>query len=182
MTTETKKYIILSALANIIIAILVFLVILPSSLSIADNKKAIAKSQNELDSIQRKTDDLKKIARSKNTAEMLQKINSLWPNDKEISAFIINLENLAKEQSLTFDNLSIAEIAKAKPKKSGENKSSSSDIQFSFSTSGGYDQVMTIIRKLESFSRFNAVSSIQMTRKDQTTVSMQITGLIYYGD
>lgn len=158
--------------------LLVFFIIWPTTQNIAETKKAISKSENELLQAQTKYDNLRKISKSENTASMLTKITDLWPENKEISNFVISMENLAKSENLTFNNLSLSDIATKKTKGS---KDTSSKVQFSFTTEGQYTQIMSVIKKLEKFERYNTITNLAFTKKGDGNINATITGVIYYG-
>ena len=106
----------------------------------------------------------------------VNKAGLLWPDEKEVSAFIVDLENLANGLGLTLKNVSISENAV-----NNKNSSKKKQIQFSFDTKADFAKNMAVIASLEKFSRFNSIRQISLNKDSDGLVMMKITGSIYYG-
>lgn len=146
-----------------------------SKIAITNKETELFNSENKLKSL---------VVMSKQDEEhkaIITKTNLLWPDDKEINSFIIQLEKLAQSENLTFNNLSLTEPkAVKKTDKTKEKKPALNSVQFSFDTNGSTASLYNILKKLQSFERLNNLTEINFTARDDQ-VSMKVTGNIYYG-
>ena len=160
-----------------LIGILLSLLILPVIGSINDRKSVLLKQQNDFKSQEQRSILLKTM--QKDSTEFQMKVNKaglLWPDEKEVSAFIVDLENLANALGLNLKNVSISENAV-----NNKNSSKKKQIQFSFDTKADFAKNMAVIASLEKFSRFNSIRQISLNKDNDGLVMMKITGSIYYG-
>lgn len=179
MSPFYRKTTVSFVLLGIILIVLTSFVALPLSENIEQDKRLLAKKESDYETSQEKVLILRKTAGDETkTNEIREKTLLLWPDDKAISNFIVDLEELAVSENLTFDNLSISENTPDPKNKSG---SGYKTVQFSFDTKGSYDRVINIITKLEKFERFNSMKSLAIASKDSENVSAKFTGEIYYG-
>jgi len=170
---------------NITIQIIILLVSITSVLlffikptinEIKSSKHSLKQKQTDLINSTEKYEALKKASKNEvSIAQIETKILGLYPDDKDISNFIINLEKLAKNENLTFNNLSISEA------KSSGKKAEASSVQFDFNTSGSYQQINNIVKKLEQFARVNTINNLNLSIKGENDINLKVTGHIYYG-
>jgi len=191
MTSAWKKIIITaSAYTAIFIALIIF-ALNPSINSLKQHKQKLADSQNKLDETYLKLNSLQKIDKHpeefKATSEV---VNNLWPDNLDISRFIVQTENLAKTNNIILENFSVDEIkntAKSTAKDSdsetakSEKKKTETGTQFTFSMQSPYNSTLSFIKGMETLSRFNSISSINLSGNDSGIISMRLTGSIYYG-
>lgn len=154
-----------------------FFVVFPLISTIREDKKQLAETQLEYNDDENKAIALRSLEKNKDNLEAkADQIDKLWPDDKEVSNFIVDLENLANSQSVTLKNVAIGEATS-----SAKNDKKNKQIQFSFDTKASFDQNLTIIRNMEKFSRFNSLSQINFSKDSDGLIIMKIAGLIYYG-
>lgn len=173
MDKFTKKILLLVTLILGLSALLVFFVILPANKNISEHKAVITRFQTESASKEAKLSLLRKYKNSETMKEMTDKLDELWPENKNVSSLIISLDDLSKNHNTTFNNLSVAEKAIEKNKESS--------IQFSFSTKTDYPTLLSIIKSLENFDRFNKANQIDMALSNDGLITLQFNGEIYYG-
>jgi len=179
MSPFIKKVIFTTIIGLAAFGLLFAFVALPLTQNIGQHKRTLDKKSLEYSSLQERYETLKRThENAAQTEAIYNKVTGLWPDGKEVSNFIVSLENLAISQSLTFDNVSIVESAKASPKTAD---SKVAGVQFSFNTSGSFSVMLETLRKLEKFERFNNVSSVDLATKSDGTISAKVNGEIYYG-
>jgi Tfp pilus assembly protein PilO len=160
---------------SLIILINIFLII-PASTSIKQNQKLLTEKIERYTSQEKKISTLQSIqGKSEEQTSQLEKINSLWPDEKQVSNFIVDLENMANIENITLRNITISESANSKNKKDSE-------IQFSFDTKTSFNQILNIIKNLEKFSRFNTIKQLGFANDSEGLISLKVTGSIYYGN
>jgi len=163
-------------------AILIIFVTLPTVTSIRENKKTLSAKQTEFVSNEEKVSILRGLQKNQDSlTARIDKINSLWPDQSEVSNFIVNLENIS-----AFENINLKNIAMSEPKTAASNSTASKakkkkSVQFSFDTQASFAQNLAIIKNMERLSRFNSIKQLNLTRGEDDVVFMKITGNIYYG-
>jgi Tfp pilus assembly protein PilO len=157
-----------------------FFVAWPLVNQIESSQANIENKYADFQSMMEKSESLKKAAKnSSEMAEINSKVMALYPDSKDVSNFIIDLEKIAEEENITLNNLSISE-PKTTPKKG--DKSAGSTIQFDFSTEGSYSQMSSLVKKLEQFSRINTINTLNIASKGDDLINIKISGMIYYGN
>jgi Tfp pilus assembly protein PilO len=152
--------------------------LIPFIQSIRENKEILSKKQTELLEKEEKILILKNWQKNSDKLKAkVEKINALWPNDKDVSKFIVDLENLANQENLTLRNVTVSE-SNSKSKSKNKRK----EIQFSFDTKSDFGKDLATITQMERFSRFNTIKQINFNRDEEGLVTMKVTGTIYYGD
>lgn len=184
-----KTFITASVYLVIFVAIIIF-ALKPSIDGLEQNKKKIAASQTELNQIYDKLDYLQKISKNPDELKSTEKIvNNYWPDNSDISQFIVQTEDLAKSNNLILDNISIDENKKTSSAKKDDSKQSSSakksnspsGSQFTFNLQAPYQSILTFIKGMETLPRFNSISSISLNGTEESGINMRLSGTIYYG-
>lgn len=179
MTPFIQKTIFAIIIGLTAFGLLLGFVALPLAKNIGQNKRALDKKGQEYNNLQERFEVLRKTHQdAEQTQAIYNKVTGLWPDDKDVSNFIVSLEDLAISQSLTFDSVSIVENVKAS-KKTADSKTVG--VQFSFNTSGSFGQILETLRRLEKFERFNEISSVELTTKSDGAISAKVNGEVYYG-
>jgi len=204
------RYLIYSGFYLAVLILIIVLGILPQYNNLAKNQKDLSGVKSELNVATKKRSGLEKLSKDKTKIDQI-KLTALeyLPETKNNSDFVVKVEALAKELSVTVKAFSFTEV-KAQTKVLSDTsdtvtdsktsaKSSSSDSQgssstvkkevpkneseFSISLSSDYGTVIKFIEKLESFPRINSVDSITITGYDRTSgnLNLRITGRIFYG-
>ncbi|MFA4995947.1 MAG: type 4a pilus biogenesis protein PilO [Patescibacteria group bacterium] len=175
-----KTIITVSIYLAIFVAITIF-ALKPSIDGLKQNNKKITSSRTELNQIYDKLDYLQKISKNPDDLKSTEKIvNNYWPDNSDISQFIVQTEDLAKSNSLVLDNISINEIKNAQTSSTKKN-SSPNGSQFTFNTRTSYSSLLNFIKGMETLARFNSISSIDLNGTEEGTINMRLTGKIYYG-
>ncbi len=166
-----------------LVTILIVFILLPTVTNINENKKILSSKQTEFMDNEEKISILRGLQKNPSDLKIrIDKINNLWPTNSEISGFIVNLENIAVAQDINLKNISMSEPkAVSDSKKDSKNKKKMS-IQFSFDTQAAFNQSLTIVKDMETLSRFNSIKQINLTRGDEGLVFMKVTGNVYYGE
>ena len=179
MTPFIQKIIFATVIGLASFGLLFAFVALPLTQNISQNKKNLAKKSQEYSNLQESYETLKKThENAAETENIYKKVIGLWPDDKDVSNFIVSLEDLAIGGSLTFDNVSIVESQKVSKK---ADSSKATGIQFSFNTSGSFGAILETLRKLEKFERFNNISLVDLSTKSDGAISAKVSGEVYYG-
>lgn len=175
-----KKIIFITIIGLAAFGLLFSFVALPMAKNISQNEKTLAKKSQEYSNLQERYEALKKTHENADqTQAIYDKVAGLWPDDKSVSNFIVSLDDLALNKSLTFDNVTIVENTQTVKKTADSSKNTS--VQFSFTTSGSYSQILETLKSLEKFERFNKISSVDLTAKDDGVISAKVSGEVYYG-
>lgn len=194
MSSTWKKTIIIVGTYLVIFIIVTIFALKPSIDGLKQNKQKVAAKQTELNQIYDKLDYLQKISKNSKDFESTEKIvNNYWPDNSDISQFIVQTEDLAKNNSLVLDNISINEVKKTKTsttkgeaddsKQSSAAKKSTAPngLQFTFNLRTPYSSILSLIKGMETLPRFNSISSINLSGTEDGNINMKLTGMIYYG-
>lgn len=174
-----KSMLLYLSLLVIMTALLLAFILLPLISNIKVGKQQLAEKQTKYNDEENRVVTLKSLEKNKDDLQTkIDRINNLWPDDKEVSNFIVNLEGLANQQNITLKNVAISESTSSSASKSDKKVKK---IQFSFDTQTTFNQNLAIIKSMEKFSRFNAISQINFTKDNDGSILMKITGSIYYG-
>ena len=99
-------------------------------------------------------------------------VNSKLPADKDISSFIMQIEDSAKKTNVKLNRVKpIGE----------ENKENYRDIKVELDITGDYFQTLEFLKKLEQLQRFNTVTDMSVQAKDEI-LNSKLSLLVYsYG-
>lgn len=184
MSNNLKKKLFILLIFVLIFLGICFTFVIPTTDNIIQNKKILAEKQVELIQLSKKVDVL--LNTSKHPEEFSKISNTAsnyWPQDQDVSKFIVQTEGLANSKGTVIENLSIAPQAS---KKKNDNKKLPAyqkfdSVQFSFSIKSNYDTLKDIIENMETLARYNILTSISLNLDEEGLVSTNITGNIFYG-
>ena len=151
----------------IVLALLGFFAIRPVAGLLVKHTTEIGQVRGEVSSIQKKTDELRKLKGSIDTYEQTYAplLDGL-PKTKNVAAFQTELDELAKltgSQLLTFD---------AAPKTSGTTTATSvggfQAVPANVTLGGTYASVQDFIRRVETMNRFTRVASLDLKASPDT--------------
>jgi len=181
MSSSFRKIVLaIGAYLIIFVAIIVF-ALKPSLDGLRQNRQKVSSKQTDLNQIYDKLDYLQKISKNPQDLESNEKIvNNYWPDSSDISQFIIQTENLANNNNLVLDNVSINEIKNTKTS-SNKKDNSSNGSQFSLSLKSSYPSILNFIKGMETLPRFNSISLINLSGTTEGSINVQLTGTVYYG-
>lgn len=198
-----KHHIVISLGFMLIFGITIFWFTAPTLSSLAVNKKAFYDKQAELNLIYQKTDALRSAQKKQDQyKEAVDRVATWWPDNQDISKFIIQTEEMAKKNNTVISNFSISQpVAVKKPiEEEKETKDAKSDAasqatnkktpakpvkkssQFNFSYQSTYPVAHSILEAMEGFDRYNTVDSVNMIVNEKQEVSTSLVGRIYYGN
>lgn len=201
-----KKSIISISIYLLLFFALILLILLPTSKKLKQNKILIKEKNATLENNFSKISSLQKV--EKNIDEF-NKINETvvgyLPPLLQSSQFIVEVEGLTNSLGITIDNFSMNATSSAfdtGSKTKTETKSSDSDLsssknnsnqketkkknsgtqqnQFTLSVQTDYNKALEFIKQMEKLSRFNSVSSINISSKEDNLINLKIDGYIYY--
>ena len=176
MDNNQKKTLIYGASFLALIAILIFLFLIPFYKNLSKTKSDIAEKQNQFSQNQSNIAYLTKLSSDQASFDKLyNSANGYWPDDAEVSKFLIQTDGLATDLGLVIQTVSINDKVNGKDGKPLPEKG------FTLSFSADYPTTLQFLKKLENMARFNSENSIGLTLGDQNNLSAQITGFIYYG-
>lgn len=193
MKTKTKpltKHLIICAIYLIIIAIVIFVGVLPQYRNLTKKQEELGEIKTELNAISKKRTNLTKIAKEKGKIEQTkQTIYEYLPPNKDNSDFVVKVEALAKELSINISAFSFtATKEKTNTDKSAESKSTKKETvnnssEFSINFTTNFGSIIQFTEKLESFPRLNIVDTLAISGYDKTndTLNFRLTGRIFYG-
>ena len=133
------------------------------------------------------------------TQEMIDRVDKMWPDQDNVSDFIVQLEAMAQKNGVILNSLSITESIVKETKSTGtetkeeEGTGKNSDAatpktqakteagtKFSFDTSASYNTLTQIMLDLENFPRFNSLDTLTIGRSSNTDgLSLKINGQFY---
>ncbi len=194
MSRVFKKIIITASIYLVIFIAVIVFALNPSINSLKQNKQKVVSNQNKLDQTYLKLNTLQKIEKHPEEFKAARgMVNNSWPDNLDISHFIVQTENLAKNNSIILENLSVAEIKKSSvksaPKEDGgsekatteKKKDAETGTQFTFGLQAPYSSVLSFIKGMETLPRFNSISLINLSGDDTGIINLRMTGSIYYG-
>ena len=169
-----KKNIIVFIIYLLVFASLTVLFLMPTIKNIKDNKKMLAEKQLEFCQVSDEVSTLQKTKKDNSEVKtMFDTVNGYWPDNQDISQFMVQTEGLANKLNIVIENFAITQPA-TKDKKSNS-------IQFNFTAKAPYPTVIELLRNMESLARFNTISSINLNLDNDGRVSASVIGYIYYG-
>lgn len=156
---------------------------------LAKTQNDIYKINNELLQADKKLQNLKNIKKDESSLNSTaDKVAKYWPDDKNTSEFIVNLENTTSEIPIIVDSLSTNEpkTNKSSTSKSKENATTASSdkyVEFSASLRSSYDNILTFFSRMENLSRYNSIENVSIGsfKKEDQTLNLSVKGKIYYG-
>lgn len=189
-----KKTLINLAVFALLFFGVIFFVLMPTYQRYTQDKSTDAKKKNIVEENNTKINSLQKIAKNSDEFEKIyQNVSNLWPDNLNVSEFMVQIEGLAKDTGLVIDSFSIEEQKTITPTKA---KSSDTDdnatatkstkttantgTKFTMTSKSEYSNVMDLILRMETLARLNAVSSINISAAGPS-LSINIVGHIYYG-
>jgi len=197
MNSYWKKILIMASILVVFIFACLLFETKPIIESYNTHKKQYSDKQNDLLSLFDKLDALQKIEKNSDLFEAKSdEVKTLWPETAEVSKFMIQTEDLAKQKNIVLQNFSIQEKKLAKKVSSSQTEEQSSDsssdstakkeksttiTQFSFNTTAPFPVALDLIRSMETFPRFNSISLISISADDDSSVDLNLTGRLYYG-
>jgi hypothetical protein len=180
----TKKYIFYFIFIILGFAAVTYFFTLPAMENVRANKIVFEKKQTELQNLYAKVDILEKASKdSSGYNKIISTINNYWPDNQEISTFIIQTEELAKAEGIVLENFSITQITSDQKKADAKTSKTTakSYVKFSFSTKSTYPVAYDLLKNMEILARFNSINQISLTLDQDNAVNTTLTGEIYYG-
>ena len=177
MSKFWKKIYIIIAVFVLIYIIIIALFLIPSINNLKNNKVSLSQKQNELNENYSKITSFQKIAKNPEEFNLIiQTPHNYWPDESNISDFIVQTEGLANEVELIINNFSIEDSSNSGKKPEKKNEST----EFSISAKTGYSNIFNLIKNMEELARLNSISSISLSATDED-ISLKMTGQIYHG-
>lgn len=182
MSHSLKNYLIIGSLLIILSALTLFFFILPQYNNFQHNK-------NKLNDLQQKTaQNSSKIAALKASStnptyldKVYKNVNNLWPDNLNVSEFIVQIEGLAKDSNLVIDSFSIEEQKNATSNtKSANQKNKPTGTAFTLSFKSGYGDFIGFLVKMENMARLNSINNLSIN-SDSENLTINITGSIFNG-
>ena len=191
MDSFNKKSIIFSCFYLVLFGGLIYFVFMPALSRLKQNKATFDQKQQVLRNNYDKIESLQKIEKNPKEFDTLSTaVNELWPDNQDISKFIVQIESVAKDSNLVIDNFSVVESTVKKQKATDDSGNASSSntktktdtgTKFSLAVKSPYSNIIDLIGKMETMARLNAISSIDMNYIDESTINLKLTGGVYYG-
>ena len=197
MTNYWKKITLIVTISLIAMALIWFFITKSAIESYYQNKSAYDKKQDDLLTIYDKIEILQKNSKSStNSANVISQVALLWPDNVDVSKFIVQTEELAKQKNFVIENFTISEkkiTSNKSTSSSSDSDSSDSDAkakaaksttitQYSFNVNTTYENALDIIKSMERLARFNAITTFNISgQESNNTVNLNITGKLYYG-
>lgn len=203
------KYLIYTGLYLAVLILIIIFGIMPQYNNLSKNQKDLSQAKSDLNAATKKRASLEELSKNKSQIDQIkQTVFGYLPDAKNNSDFVVKVEALAKELSITIDTFSFTEVKTQTPAKtdSSDNNTSSQKntssapnsttsaqtakkeepknySEFSISLSADYGAIMQFIEKLESFPRINSIDSITVSGYDKSkgTIGLRLTGRIFYG-
>lgn len=202
------KYLIYTGLYLAILILVIVFGIMPQYNNLSKNQKDLDQAKSELDIAAKKRTSLGELSKdTTNIDQIKQTVLQYLPDSKNNSDFVVKVEALTRELSITIDTFSYTEIkTDAAPKTdtsedtsngqkdASDTSKSTTDAatkkeepknysEFSISLSADYGAIMQFIEKLESFPRINSIDAITVSGYNKSTgkLGLRLTGRIFYG-
>lgn len=203
------KYLIYTGLYLSILVLVIIFGIMPQYGSLNANQEELAKARSDLNIATKKRASLEDLSKDQPKIDQIKQIVFEYlPDTKNNSDFVVKVEALAKDLSVTIDTFSFTEVKVKTPAKTdtsentdnGKNDQSNTSnstssaqttnkeepknySEFSISLSADYGAIIQFIEKLESFPRINNIDSIIVSGYDKASgkLNLRLTGRIFYG-
>lgn len=201
------RYLIYTGLYLAVLILAIIFGIMPEYNNLSKNQKDLNQAKSDLDIATKKRTSLEELSKDKTKIDQIkQTVLQYLPDSKNNSDFVVKVEALSKELSITIDTFSFTEVKATTPAKTDTSESDSSKStssssksttstqttkkeepknysEFSISLAADYGAIMQFIEKLESFPRINSIDSITVSGYDKSTgnLGLRITGRIFYG-
>lgn len=205
------KYLIYIGIFLAILVLIIIFGILPQYHNFVNNQKTLAQTKAELNSTAKKRVALEELSKDQTKIDLIKQTTSEYlPQNPENSDFVVKVEALAKELSITIKTFAFIEEKTKTPAKTDTSESengtktakessatNSADTgkttkpkaepknysEFSIDFSAEYGATTQFLEKMESFPRVNSITSINISSYDPNTSTsgLRITGRIFYG-
>lgn len=190
----TKRSLLLTAVYLLLsLAVLIF-GFMPTMSKLKQTKNGIASEQKKQNDNHNKISTLQKIDHNPGEFNKTSQIvDNFWPDDLNISQFIVQAEDLAKSNNVILENFSVSESKtknakkpatedeKDKTAKSSKNTKTNSEVSFNLTSLAGYSTILEFIKGMETLPRFNAITSLDLNGTEDGHVNLKLNGKIYYG-
>jgi Tfp pilus assembly protein PilO len=202
------KYLIYTGLYLAVLILIIIFGIMPQYNSLNKNQKDLNQAKSDLNAAAKKRVSLEELSKDQAKIDQTkQTVFEYLPDSKNNSDFVVKVEALANQLSITIDSFSFTEVKTQTPAKTDSSDSQSTSkssstsndstaktqttkkeepknySEFSISFSSEYGAMMQFIEKLETFPRFNSIDSITISGYDKKSggLGLKITGRIFYG-
>lgn len=162
--------------------ILIFFAIKPTVETILVLQKKLADSDEVLQKITRKANDLSKGKQNYDNLDQAikDKIFTLVPDTVSVKSVIQSLENSAKINNASISALQIQPLI-IDTKEDNNQIGTISEISFIFNTEGNYKNLITLLQNLTQSHRLISIDSLSLSKTgDDTTLVMSVSGKAYY--
>lgn len=199
MTTGSNKTALSILLYVIVLGTVAYFGLTPALNNLKSNREKLTEKQAELDNTHKKLESLQKASKNPELQKISETVNTYWPDNLDVSYFIVQTENLAKNNNLIIENFSVEQPKATKTTKkstidesddkkksdSGEktqsSKKTSMGTQFTFTTKSSYNSILSLIKDMEILPRYNSISMLSINGDQDGQVDLRLTGNIYYG-
>lgn len=162
------------------IIVFIFFAIQPTITTISNLQKSIEDNQKVLDALTAKS---RNLSLGKQNLENLgpdkkNRINLAMPNQANISTLIVSLQksqNQASSSALQIQPVNLVSIGEIPTA-----KTSLSEIDFSYSVSGSYNQLLEVLKNLNNSPRIISINSVSITKQEDSPTILSINGKAYY--
>ena len=189
MKSTQTKIIVTSLVFVFIIAAIIFFGIYPEIPKYSNNKSELSETKAMIEEADFKLSELNKL--EKNSAEVTtakEFVTGLLPENISTSDFVVKVEAMSVGVPVIVSTLSTGSSTPAASANKAavptqDNKGSDNSVDFSLTATIGYNTILEVIEKLESFPRFNILDSINLSGRDKETqtLDLQAKGRIFYG-
>lgn len=155
----------------------------PRVISLVKKYREIFKTQEVLEELRTKKEKLISYSKRKDELnELLKRAKMALPPYKEISSFMIQLEEVTASNSLSLKTLDIKETPTKTETKTGEKTqvAPASSLAFNLSLSGKFRNVLDFLSNLETSPRFLTIQTLDLKPGQGEEMEVTMTGEIYY--
>lgn len=151
-----------------------------SSRMLIRERQQFNQKQIDLELSEKRTNQLIELTGRYNEAsKKFDEINNALPQSKQQPEVVVQLQNAAGEVGLNlptiqFDTTAAPTVTQAKDDKN-KNPSGLSVLPITIKLSGSYDQLIAYLKKLESLSRYNSVTSINLSKVNSDRKKLDIS-------
>lgn len=189
MKSMLTKIVIVSIIFVLIIGALIFFGVYPEMSKYSTNKSELSETRARIEEAEFKLSELNKL---KNNSAEIKEVNDfvvgLLPENKSTSDFVVKSEAMTDGISVIIDSLTTGSGTSFKKSATAasnttEEKSVENSIEFTITSTNGYNTILDIIKRLESFPRFNIIDTIYISGRSRDTgyLNLRLIGRIFYG-
>jgi len=170
MKNYIKNLFLLLCIVALTYSALALLVVTPTVTSITDNQSKLASSYAKISDLESTKIELERWKKNTSVLDvMMGNVGHLWPAESNVDSFSAKIKKLAASNGINITKFSFDLPNNGKAK-------------YELVGTSTYSNIFQFIEDLNKIDRFNTVPLLQISSVDGSSINLNMTGQIYYGD